>query len=115
MTQEKNKNIVHRNNEPASIFNRDKLELCPPNIDITEWHIFREKYNKAAKLELIDSPAQIDIELNSNCNLKCKFCIQSVQDMGKQELSFSDYQIIIDQCKTLGITSLKLNYMNEPL
>lgn len=104
-----------RENEQSSVIHRDLLEQTPPGVQHSEWSIFRENYNKAANLEINSAPAQIDIELNSSCNLKCNFCIQSVRDLGKNILGFDCFKKLIDEAFLLGTKSLKLNYMNEPL
>lgn len=106
---------MKRENEQSNINHRDLMEACPDNTDTTQWKIFRQKYNDAAKLIINEAPAQIDIELNSNCNLKCSFCIQSVMKIPVITVPLDKFKTIIDECKTLGITSLKLNYQNEPL
>lgn len=104
-----------RQNEQAFIINRNKFEQCPTGVDENEWKIFRENYNNAAKLIHTENPSQIDIELNSNCNLKCTFCIQSVVKIKTVRFEFDQFKKIIDECKSLKIRSLKLNYQNEPL
>lgn len=104
-----------RKNELSPVLNRDLFEQVPTGINILDWKKFRDKYNRAANLEINDSPAQIDIELNSSCNLKCSFCIQSVRDLGKFKLGFDCFKKIVDEAVYNGTTSLKLNYMNEPL
>lgn len=110
----KNK-IEKRKNELSPILNRNLFEQIPDGINEIEWKKFRDKYNRGANLEINDSPAQIDIELNSSCNLKCSFCIQSVRDLGKFKLGFECFKKIVDEAVSIGTTSLKLNYMNEPL
>jgi radical SAM protein with 4Fe4S-binding SPASM domain len=104
-----------RANEQSLIFNRNKMEECPPDVNSNEWDEFRAKYNLATQLNRIDTPAQIDIELNSHCNLRCTFCIQSAEIIKKVTLDFNNYKAVIDQCRALNIRSLKLNYQNEPL
>jgi radical SAM protein with 4Fe4S-binding SPASM domain len=104
-----------RKNELSPVLHRSLLEQVPPGIDSHKWHKFRDRYNNAAKLKINDSPAQIDIELNSSCNLKCNFCIQSVRDLGKFVLGFDCFKRLINEAVANGTTSLKLNYMNEPL
>jgi len=107
--------LVQRKNEANKILNRELMERCPPGVDPYEWTTFRQYYNDASKLILNDHPAQLDVELNSNCNLTCKFCIHGVRKIKKHELGFDLFDDIISQAHKFGIRSLKLNYMNEPL
>ena len=57
------------------IHNRNLLEECPVGIDSHEWGIFRDNYEKAEQFEDLESPPQLDIELNGGCNMKCPFCL----------------------------------------
>lgn len=105
----------NRENEPSAVINRRLMEQTPPGVDNESWQEFRTNYNKAANLEVLNAPAQIDVELNAACNLKCNFCIQSVRDMGTDLLGYECFTKIIDEAAAMGTKSLKLNYMNEPL
>lgn len=106
---------IKRENEPAEILHREKLEQCPTFVDPNEWTRFRMNYNRASNLERNFAPAQIDIELNSACNLKCNFCIQSVRDMGKAIMDFDTFDRVVKEAVALGTRSLKLNWQNEPM
>ena len=107
--------MKRRKNELSPVLNRKLFEVAPPNISEKDWEYFREKYNGAANLEFNDGPIQLDVELNSICNLKCPFCIQGIRDMGNSYLGFECFKKIINQAIPLGVKSLKLNYQNEPL
>lgn len=107
--------IEKRENESAAIIHRNKMEELPPNVDENKWNEFRRLYNNAANLYENLIPAQLDIEINSDCNLKCSFCINSLKDNEHIFLSFDKYKNIIDQAVAIGVHSIKLNYMNEPL
>ena len=104
-----------RKNELSPVLHRDLFEQTPPDVNPEHWKEFRKNYNNATKLIVNDAPAQLDIELNSSCNMKCSFCIQSVRDMGKYKLGFECFTKLIDEAVENGTRSLKLNYMNEPL
>lgn len=110
-----NTEIKKRENEWSAVYHRELFERVPDGVNPLEWKVFRENYNRAANLEDNDAPAQLDIELNSTCNLKCSFCIQSVRDLGKNKLGFECFTRLIDEAVKNGTKSLKLNYMNEPL
>jgi len=104
-----------RDNEFSALLNRDRMEQVPPGIDAKLWNGFREKYNNASLLFENESPAQLDIELNSNCNMACSFCIHSIEENRNTGIEYEKYTKIIDEAISLNIRSLKLNYMNEPL
>tara|TARA_R110002050_G_scaffold12524_5_gene41050 strand:- start:2221 stop:3192 length:972 start_codon:yes stop_codon:yes gene_type:complete len=106
---------IKRENELSALINRNLMERLPPNTNKKEWDKFRSDYNNAQKLNVNTNPAQLDIELNSTCNLKCSFCIQSVRDQGKYILNFECFKKLIDEAIENGTKSLKLNYQNEPL
>lgn len=108
-------NNIKRKNEQSLIINRSKMEQTPDGVDINNWAEFRKNYNLASQLNRLNTPAQIDIELNSHCNLRCSFCIQSTQVTKLASLEFDDFKSIINEAQKLGIKSLKLNYQNEPL
>lgn len=109
------KKASYRPNEFSAVVSRDKFEECPPDTDPEKWSQFRDRYNSAAKLVHHPGPAQVDIELNSACNLRCSFCIQSVRDMGRHKLAWGAFTRAINEAVSLGAYSLKLNYQNEPL
>lgn len=71
-----------RKNELSPVFNRNMYHLKPPETDKKKWKIFITSYDKASKLKIYPYPIELDIELNSTCNLKCKHCIHSIQDRG---------------------------------
>jgi len=104
-----------RKNELSPVIHRNLYEEIPPGSDPTNWNKFRKDYNNGKDLIVNDAPSQLDIELNSSCNLKCNFCIQSVRDLGKYILGFECFTKLIDEAIVNGTYSLKLNYMNEPL
>jgi|15BtaG_2_1085339.scaffolds.fasta_scaffold02623_2 radical SAM protein with 4Fe4S-binding SPASM domain len=104
-----------RKNELSPVLNRKLFEIAPPNINKKDWLNFRNKYNAATNLEFNEMPIQLDVELNSICNLKCPFCIQGVRDMGNNYLGYDCYKKIINEAIIFGAKSLKLNYQNEPL
>lgn len=104
-----------RKNELSPVVHRNWLEVTPDGVDENEWKKFRNAYNRGAKLLDNEYPAQLDIELNADCNYKCKFCIQSVRNMGTYQLGFDNFEKLITEAIEMGTRSLKLNYMNEPL
>ena len=57
------------------IHNQNLLEECPVGIDSHDWKLFRDNYKKAEQFEELESPPQLDIELNGGCNMKCPFCL----------------------------------------
>ena len=98
------------------IRNRKLLEECPVGIDSHDWELFRINYEKAGKFEQLESPAQLDIELNGGCNMKCPFCLHGYGDKRPNTLiPIERYKKLIDEAVAFGIKGLKLNYINEPM
>jgi radical SAM protein with 4Fe4S-binding SPASM domain len=97
------------------IRNRNLLEKCPDGIPLKDWAKFRDDYHSANRLLDIGYPVQIDIELNSTCNMKCPFCIHGYSDRAVSSISFDTYKQIIDEAVSLGVRGLKMNYLNEPM
>jgi radical SAM protein with 4Fe4S-binding SPASM domain len=67
-----------------------------------------------------DFPLHLDIETTNICNLRCPMCPRTIMlaadefsDLGF--MSKSEYQDIIDEAVALGVKSIKLNYLGEPL
>lgn len=97
------------------IKNKNLFDLCPPSVDEQEWFKFRMLYKKAEKLEELDAPPQIDIELNAGCNMKCPFCLHGYKTIKNNLLHIDTYKKIIDEAVQFGVRGLKLNYINEPM
>ena len=68
------------------ISNRNLLEDCPDGIDSHDWITFRKNYQKAERFEQLDSPPQLDVELNGGCNMKCPFCLHGYRDKRPNDL-----------------------------
>jgi radical SAM protein with 4Fe4S-binding SPASM domain len=98
------------------IHNRNLLEECPIGIDSHDWALFRDNYKKAEHFEELESPVQLDIELNGGCNMQCPFCLHGYGDKRPNALlSIEQYKRLIDEAVELGVRGLKLNYINEPM
>ena len=98
------------------IHNRNLLEECPEGIDSHDWELFRTNYEKAGEFERLDSPVQLDIELNGGCNMACPFCLHGYGNIRPNTLlPIERYKELIDEAIAFGIRGLKLNYINEPM
>ena len=98
------------------IRNRNLLEECPDGIDSHDWESFRSNYQKAEKFGQLESPVQLDIELNGGCNMKCPFCLHGYGDKRPNTLMpIERYKKLIDEAVAFGVQGLKLNYINEPM
>jgi radical SAM protein with 4Fe4S-binding SPASM domain len=98
------------------IRNRNLLEECPDGIDSHSWESFRDRYQKAEQFNQLDSPVQLDIELNGGCNMKCPFCLHGYGDKRPNTLMpIERYKKLIDEAVAFGVRGLKLNYINEPM
>jgi len=59
-------------------------------------------------------PIQLDLELNTDCNLRCIMCLQSKQKVKLERLRFDDVKRILSEAFLKGLESIKLNYRGEP-
>lgn len=94
------------------------LEKCPTGVDPIRWNEFRCAMSKANQYEERDEgPVQVDLELNGTCNMQCPFCIHGYgeQTSLSKSISIDQAKSILDQSRSAGAYSLKLNYINEPL
>ena len=60
-------------------------------------------------------PLCIDIESAAICDLACPFCFRQFIATPDKVIDFDLYTNLIEQCKELGVPSLKLNWRGEPL
>jgi len=95
-------------------FDRPPEGLGP--VELTRWDEFRAAYHRAQRLDGVTAfPLQIDFELNSTCQMRCEFCLHGQTKVEKRELGFERFKRVIDEGAQHGLTSIKLNYINEPL
>lgn len=96
---------------------KELLSACPPDIDAEEWKNFRIKFKQSEDFIEHDAPIQLDIELNGGCNMECPFCIHGYveEKIPNIELDIGSYKKIIKEAVEIGVRSLKLNYINEPM
>jgi radical SAM protein with 4Fe4S-binding SPASM domain len=98
------------------IHHRSLLEECPVGIDSHDWALFRENYKRAGQFYALESPPQLDVELNGGCNMKCPFCLHGYGDKRPNTLMpMERYKALIDEAVAFGVRGLKLNYINEPM
>lgn len=82
---------------------------------------YRKKWEDyATNLLVANSPLHLDIGITNVCNLKCTFCARTVLiDENKfRESKHMDYELyrkIIDEAVEIGVYSVNLNLLNEPL
>lgn len=111
---------IRKSTELTGIIGRESMEILSGIVDKNTWREYREIYDKASKLEIeTEYPIQLDIELNSSCNLKCPMCrlsVESNENKGKQHwFKFETFKKIIEDGVKNGLKAVKLNYINEPL
>lgn len=107
-------------NELTGILNRWKFDQPPGDVtdpdDLERWRRFRDSYHRAQSLEAPDRfPLQVDVELTSQCNLRCAFCIHGQAKQEYRALTFDSFTRIVDEGERYGLVSMKFNYINEPL
>lgn len=65
------------------------------------------------KPKVFSKPFNVQVEITTKCNLRCKFCISPVWDRRGKDMGFSDFKRIIDQFPYL--TDVLLQGQGEPL
>jgi radical SAM protein with 4Fe4S-binding SPASM domain len=85
---------------------------------------YRKKWLENPKKFIVEeAPLHLDIEPTNACNLKCPMCPRTVliNDVNKSKdfkvgsMSFETYKKIIDEASEIGVYSVKLNWLGEPL
>ncbi|WP_430883981.1 radical SAM/SPASM domain-containing protein [Fusibacter sp. JL216-2] len=83
---------------------------------------YRKKWsNNPLEFKLEEAPLHLDIEPTSACNLKCPMCPRTVMlESGETNLSVETmpldvYKKIIDEAAEIGVYSIKLNWLGEPM
>ncbi|MBC8500909.1 MAG: radical SAM protein [Nanoarchaeota archaeon] len=77
---------------------------------------YRKKWTENPAKDIVeDFPIHLDIELNSNCNLKCVMCFQSFAPPKMEYMDEKLYKKLIDEGAANGLRSIKLQYRGEPL
>lgn len=71
--------------------------------------------NKGVNMIDESFPVQIDIELNTTCNLKCKMCFQKDHAPPRKNMSLALAYSLLNQAKKGGAESVKLQYRGEPM
>jgi|TARA_R110000751_G_scaffold94805_1_gene185093 radical SAM protein with 4Fe4S-binding SPASM domain len=103
------------NSNTHKFVNGNLLQACPPEIDVADWDIFLDEMQRADDLIIQDHFVQLDLELNSGCNMACPFCKHGYEDVPDINVDLNHYKNLIADAVRLGARSLKLNYINEPL
>ncbi len=82
---------------------------------------YRRKWEEYPKKQILgDFPIHLDIETTNACNLKCPMCprttlLRQNRFFKIQFMDFDFYRYLIDQGADHGLSSIKLNYLGEPL
>ena len=82
---------------------------------------YRRKWEEYPRKQIVGPfPIHLDIETTNACNLRCPMCPRTIlltQDrfFKIQFMSFDFYRSLIDQGVEQGLSSVKLNYLGEPL
>lgn len=75
----------------------------------TDW------YRCGAEMIERQFPVQLELELNTDCNLRCPKCPQSKESFKKERLDYYDTINCIAEGSKKGLESIKLQYRGEPL
>lgn len=111
--------LVLNTTELTGILGKEEMKKLSLEIGENNWKTYREKYDLASNLKILDFPIQLDFELNASCNLKCPMCpISAESPKGKGKKTWFDFEFfkeILDFSVKKGTKAIKLNYINEPL
>lgn len=86
-----------------------------------EYFEYRRKWSENPKdMILEDFPIHLDIEITNYCNLVCTMCPRTVRikqgTFGKLlHMDFELFKKLIEEGATNGVSSVKFNYLGEPL
>ena len=85
--------LVLNTTELTGILGKEEMKKLSLEIGENNWKIYREKYDLASNLKILDFPIQLDFELNASCNLKCPMCpISAESPKGKKEKTWFDFE-----------------------
>jgi radical SAM protein with 4Fe4S-binding SPASM domain len=82
---------------------------------------YRRKWQEYPQQQIVGPfPIHLDIETTNACNLRCPMCprtvlLQQNRFFRVQFMDFDFYRSLIDQGVEHGLSSVKLNYLGEPL
>jgi len=84
-----------------------------------EYKKYRKRFENAGK-NLIPDLVHLDIEASNFCDLGCTFCARTIriQEGGWRALKHFDFEMykkIIDNAIEVGVCSVNLNFLGEPL
>ena len=85
-----------------------------------EYFKYRKNWSEYPKSKMVsNAPLHLDIETTTGCNLKCPMCARTLmEEKGQISQCFikkDEYKKIIDEAVEIGVKSIKLNYLGEPL
>lgn len=97
---------------------KDKIKSVDPTIKFLSRNVVDKtiKWDKYGE-EMIDDgfPLQLDIELTTACNLKCRMCVQSKMKLKPEYMERKMVYDLLRQGVENDLDSVKLNYRGEPL
>ena len=69
--------------------NFDLLKKRPLDTSPELWNLFLAEMDSANNFEQLDHPVQLDIELNTGCNMACPFCLHGYTDIKNKNMKIS--------------------------
>ena len=99
------------------------IELLDTELKKKNYKQYRAQFSEASNFEkLFIHPIHVDIEVDNICNYACSFCPigQPESELGewykeKKEISVEKIKEILSECKEIGVKSVQLSIVNEPL
>jgi len=99
-------------------FNPDADEIVARAVGREKYYEYRRLWRETSRVEIeLDFPLQLDIELNSGCNLACPICPSDLREVEPKMvlMDLELYRDIIDEGMRHGLRAVNLNFVNEPL
>ena len=96
--------------------NMYKGAMIPEPINILSWEEYRQKWSLGEERKILtEFPLHLDIELTSQCNLRCKMCWQNglLKDEQQGLMEESVFKKIIDEGLQHGLQAIKLQSRGE--
>lgn len=84
--------------------------------DSPEYKEYRRRWNEDPREFIVgDYPIHVDLETNTNCNLRCFMCFQAFDTPPTIKMDLDLFKKIIDEGADRGLCSIKTQVRGEPL
>ena len=108
--------LILNSTELTGILGKGEIEKLSVVVEKNAWLEYRQKYDLASNLTILDYPIQLDFELNASCNLKCPMCY-TISDSFKKlvntkRMEWDLFKKIIDEI-AFKVPAIRLSLRGE--